>query len=396
MSAWLSTGVPDPFLGPNGVRMLLVCRGLFGFLCLFGLYYSLQYLSLSDATVLTFLAPLCTAIAGSLLLGEKFSVREALAGVFSLFGVVLIARPAFIFGANSQGGPLPGDIVSVVAEESTPPQRLVAVGIALTCLIMKSTRHFHPRDWEAGPSLHSLTSFSIQCVFVTTIYMVTTKSPFVIPTRLDWLGLLMLIGVFGFIAQILLAMGLQRETAGRGTLALYIQVVFVVVLQRIFFNSIPSALSVCGTLIILTSALYVILTKKKDSGAVLLNKLDEQALEEGLLENGSIEPGESALKDKHLTAHNSIELRPSEIRMAFKRAISPLPIAPRPYPQKCPPHPQMTAALKSPPPPQGSRRPNRQGALPRASAPAPVVEANTSTAAAPDPLILNMSSSPPH
>ncbi|KZP24261.1 hypothetical protein FIBSPDRAFT_427198 [Athelia psychrophila] len=30
-------------------------------------------------------------------------------------------------------------------------------------------------------------------------------------------------GVFGFIAQTLLTMGLQRETAGRGTLAVYIQ-----------------------------------------------------------------------------------------------------------------------------------------------------------------------------
>lgn len=50
------------------------------FFGLFGIYYSLVYLSLSDATVLTFLAPLCTTIAGSVFLGEKFSYREILAG----------------------------------------------------------------------------------------------------------------------------------------------------------------------------------------------------------------------------------------------------------------------------------------------------------------------------
>lgn len=50
------------------------------FFGLFGVYFSLQYLSLSDATVLTFLAPLCTGIAGSLLLKEKFTLKEALAG----------------------------------------------------------------------------------------------------------------------------------------------------------------------------------------------------------------------------------------------------------------------------------------------------------------------------
>ena len=67
--------IPDPFLGPKGVRMLLLTRGFSGlvlrhilsnianitiparsFFGLFGIYYSLQYLSLSDATVLTYVS----------------------------------------------------------------------------------------------------------------------------------------------------------------------------------------------------------------------------------------------------------------------------------------------------------------------------------------------------
>lgn len=53
------------------------CDRFFG---LFGVYYSLQYLSLSDATVLTFLAPMCTAVTGAVLLHEQLSWREAFAG----------------------------------------------------------------------------------------------------------------------------------------------------------------------------------------------------------------------------------------------------------------------------------------------------------------------------
>lgn len=49
------------------------------FFGLFGIYYSLQYLSLSDATVLTFLVPMCTAISGALFLGEAFSGKQGLA-----------------------------------------------------------------------------------------------------------------------------------------------------------------------------------------------------------------------------------------------------------------------------------------------------------------------------
>ena len=116
-----------------------------------GVYYSLSYLSLSDATVLTFLAPTSTTIVAAILLGEKLSWKQLVAGrtsrhsmrfafrtlicavvpVFSLFGVVLIARPEFIFGTQSQ---LP-DVIStedMIGTDSTndvtPAQRLAAVG----------------------------------------------------------------------------------------------------------------------------------------------------------------------------------------------------------------------------------------------------------------------------
>jgi drug/metabolite transporter (DMT)-like permease len=44
------------------------------------MYLSLQYLSVADAIVLTFLTPITTAVAGSLLLKEGYSVTQAVAG----------------------------------------------------------------------------------------------------------------------------------------------------------------------------------------------------------------------------------------------------------------------------------------------------------------------------
>jgi drug/metabolite transporter (DMT)-like permease len=46
----------------------------------------------------------------------------------------------------------------------------------------------------------------------------------VFPMRWDWLLMLLLIGIFGFCAQVLLTLGLQREAVGRGTMAVYVQV----------------------------------------------------------------------------------------------------------------------------------------------------------------------------
>jgi drug/metabolite transporter (DMT)-like permease len=91
--------------------------------------------------------------------------------------------------------------------------------------------------------------------------MLIFKVPLVIPTQVLWLVMLFAVGIFGLIGQTLLTMGLQRETAGRGTLAIYSSIVFAVMFEFIFTHTTPSTLSIIGTLIIMTSAIYITLTK---------------------------------------------------------------------------------------------------------------------------------------
>jgi drug/metabolite transporter (DMT)-like permease len=66
---------------------------------------SLMYLPLADATVITFLAPVIACWACSLILKEPFTKMEQIAAMISLFGVVLIARPASLFYSNSGTAP---------------------------------------------------------------------------------------------------------------------------------------------------------------------------------------------------------------------------------------------------------------------------------------------------
>ncbi|KAI0367898.1 hypothetical protein BV20DRAFT_999743 [Pilatotrama ljubarskyi] len=312
--------IPDPILGPKGVRLLLAARGFFGFFGLFGVYYSLQYLSLSDATVLTFLAPMCTAITGAVLLHEPFSWREALAGLASLVGVVLIARPNFIFGdpGHMQSVEI-GHVVEGVHNEVggtvevTPAQRVGAVGVALLGVLGATGAYTTIRAvGKRAHPLHNLVSFSSQCVIVATVAMLIMRTPVVIPMRWEWLLMLLLIGIFGFIAQVLLTMGLQRETAGRGTMAVYVQIIFATIFERVFFHTSPSFLSAIGTLIILTSAIYVALTKtrtqEKAPGAGGVTASDDPSVEEGLLAD-EVEDSVHESKDIELT---SVAVAPAE------------------------------------------------------------------------------------
>jgi len=247
--------IPDPLLGPKGVRTLLVFRGLTGFFGISGLYLSLQYLSLSDAIVLTFLVPILTGFSGALFLNESLSLRELLAGLCSFVGVILIARPQFLFGGLQMfSGP----------SEVTPTQRMLSVIVGLIGVVGATGAYtLIRRIGKRAHVLHFITSFSSQSILASTLGMILFKIPLVIPTRTSWLVMLVLIGILGFVGQILLTMGLQRETAGRGTLAIYSSIVFAVIFEFIVFHTTPPALSIIGTLIIVGSAIYITLTKKR-------------------------------------------------------------------------------------------------------------------------------------
>ncbi|KAG6828957.1 hypothetical protein H0H92_006184 [Tricholoma furcatifolium] len=309
----LATKVPDPVFGPKGIRLLLVFRGFSGFFGLFGIYYSLQYLSLSDATVLTFLAPLFSGIAGAIFLKENYTKAQALAS--SRLRLILAHPPSLI------ADPAPADLIvneidysALVAGELdkvTPEQRLMAVGCAMLGVLGATGACKHLSAMRLRPlifgldtsiaamgkrahPMHAMLAFSSQSTIVAGIGMAIQGTPIVIPARIEWLMMLLMIGGFGFIAQALLTMGLQRDALGRGSIAVYTQIVFAGLLERFFFKVEPSYLSLFGTLIIVSSALYVAVTKenaKKRKPSDKLSGLLEGALEEGLLDGPSENQG---------------------------------------------------------------------------------------------------------
>jgi drug/metabolite transporter (DMT)-like permease len=210
------TKVPDYFLGPMGIRLLLVVRGVVGFFGLFGIYYSLQYLDLSDATVLTFLAPILTGYFGRIFLKEPFQRTELYAGILSLTGVILIARPQTLFGTGLSN-----------TVDATGLQRLGAVGVALLGVLGAAGAFTSIR--AIGHRAHPLISVSIFALYSTVVAgigLIVIKQPFVVPSTFAAWAEWIVICLSGFVAQFLLTAGLQRERAGRGVTMIYLQMVF--------------------------------------------------------------------------------------------------------------------------------------------------------------------------
>uniref|UniRef100_A0A8H8CGW3 EamA domain-containing protein n=1 Tax=Psilocybe cubensis TaxID=181762 RepID=A0A8H8CGW3_PSICU len=203
--------------------------------------------------------------------------------VVSLVGVVLIARPTFIFGDSAHSHEPNG---------TTPSERLLAVGVSLVGVLGATLAYISIRSiGKRAHTMHIMVYFALQCVVGSTIGMIVTKTPVVIPTQIEWLSLLFMIGVFGFAAQIFLTLGFQREAVGRGTLALYTQIIFASFLEYIVFHTTPSRLSIFGILLIMGSAIYIALTKKPNSPELnSISQPDDEELGRSLLSPNSDTP----------------------------------------------------------------------------------------------------------
>lgn len=234
---------------------------MIGFGGLASVYQALKVLSVADATVLTFLSPVLTGILASLWLGETYTYRQAIAGGASLFGTVLIAKPSFIFPAG-----VGDDHTGPGGRAITPEERMFAVLISLVGVVCSAGAYLTIRKIGTRASaMHSIAFFSIYCVLVSCTYGIFGPDRIVIPTDIRFVMMLIPIGILGFVAQALLTLGLQREKAARGTLASYVNLLFVIIFEWIAFHRLPDALSLVGATIIVGGAIWVALADKTTS-----------------------------------------------------------------------------------------------------------------------------------
>jgi drug/metabolite transporter (DMT)-like permease len=233
-----------PALGNR--RMGLLVRGFLGFAALSCFYYALVHLPLAEATVLQYTNPLWAALFASIYLSERIGRREVLIVVLGLAGVLVIARPGFLFGATAATlDPLP-----VLAG---------LVGAALSGAAYVGVRDL------------SRTEHSLVIVFYFPLVTIPASLPGALvnpvwPTPLEWL-LLLGVGITAQLGQISITRGLKREPAGRATAIGYLQVVLAGVWGLIFFRDRPDLWSLMGAGVILGCTLLLALKRSRPAPA---------------------------------------------------------------------------------------------------------------------------------
>ncbi|GAA6097850.1 solute carrier family 35 member G1 [Tachysurus ichikawai] len=237
------------FLGPPGMRVYLFLRGFLGSNAMILLYYAVLQMPLADATVITFSNPVFTSLLAWIFLKERCTLWDVVFTMFTLTGVVLIARPPFLFGREFSGFESNYDnhVKGTIAAFSS------AIAVACTMVILRKMGknvHYYLAVWY-----YALLGF-IECIVV--LFVI---DEWAVPSCGWDRWNLMAIGVLGIGGQTFLTKALQVEKAGPVALMRTTDVVLAFILQFFFLNRTPTWWSVGGALCVISSTTGVAIRK---------------------------------------------------------------------------------------------------------------------------------------
>jgi drug/metabolite transporter (DMT)-like permease len=227
-------------VSPWGVdRWRLFMRGVFGTVALSCFYHSICHLPMAEATVIQHTNPVFTALLAAWFLSERLQPAAVVSCLFSLAGVVLIARPAALFG------------------HLTVPLDPYAVAIALGGALGSASAYVTIRQLSRTDHPDVIVFYFPLVTVPLTLPALATGA--VWPTPWEWL-VLAGVALTTQAAQVLMTRGLAEQRAASATALGYLQVVFAIAWGMLVFGERPDLLTLAGSLLIITGTLVVALS----------------------------------------------------------------------------------------------------------------------------------------
>ena len=192
-----SVGWPIRDLYTATLVLLRSCGGLCGIACAF---YAFGVLPLGDATVVLFTAPVWTSLLAAIVLQEKLTTFDCASTGLSLTGVAMVAQPKFLV-RGTQGDMNNADAV----EDST---RMMGTLVALCGAIASAIAYCSVRKLgRAVPPVMLVTSFSLLTACVSPPLLVLFEQDWTRVSSVRLWVFLFLMGMVGYLGQILLNTG---------------------------------------------------------------------------------------------------------------------------------------------------------------------------------------------
>ena len=211
-------------------------RAFTGAAAIIALFIGLRELPLADVVSLTFGGPIFVTVASIFFLSEKVGIKRWSAVFLGFIGMLLIVQPAFI---------------DLNFYYITP----IIFCIFFACVAI-SVRSLS----KSEPNYRIAFYFTLLCSLlgIATIF----KGDWILPNRID-LGIFIIMGLCGSVANLLLTQSYRLAEASLVTPIKYLSLVFAIVFGFLIWSEIPKLLTLFGALLVITSSLIIFIRENK-------------------------------------------------------------------------------------------------------------------------------------
>lgn len=239
----------SPLRQIGGKPLLLLFRGMMGFIALLAYFYIIAYIPLGEAVTYNKTSPIFVAIFAYIFLNEKLSGWAIVAIGLGFIGIVLIAQP--------EGGSFDKyDILGIFS----------GVGAALAYTSIRELRAYY--DTRAiVMSFMGVGTVAPVILMLIAPYINPPASldfmfaKFVMPKGIVWVYVLIM-GISATASQVLMTKAYELTKAGIvGTIS-YSNIVFAVIIGVALGDPIPNFWTFLGIVLVITSGLLVTLSKE--------------------------------------------------------------------------------------------------------------------------------------
>lgn len=232
-----------------------IIRGFSGTGGMYFNYMALVYISLADATAISYAAPLFTVIMAALLLKEDVRLSRWLAVGVGFSGIIIMLSAS-----------LTADGALLSAQGAAAGAGLGAL-FALVAALCSATSSVQIRFLNGQEQPGAIVFYF--SLMTTAIGLFTLVFGWVMPTPFQWL-LLIGCGFFGGMAQILITLSLRYTDASLLAPFDYTTLVWSMVIGYLFLNSLPGPATLIGAAIVALAGLYTVWSDKRQRRTQLM------------------------------------------------------------------------------------------------------------------------------
>ena len=214
-----------------------VWRGLFGTTAMGLTFTGLGLLPLPEVTAIGFATPIFTVILAAVLLGEQIRLIRVTAVAIGLVGVMIILWPRF-------------SSIGTMEQTATIGALLILMATMVRSLVQIHIRQLVQNEDTAAIVFYFSVTASVLALF-------TLPFGWVMPD-LQTFGLLVLAGLIGGVAQILITSAYRFGSATMLAPYDYTSMLFAILLGYVFFAELPTMMMLAGAALVISAGALVI------------------------------------------------------------------------------------------------------------------------------------------